>query len=236
MGLTDFLDSINESLEYQYDHEKKSDKTAQPRLFITFSRQPGAGGITVSEKVAEILNNNKKFKWPTPWTVFDKYLVKTVLEEHNLPETCEKYMPEGTISPISNILDELFGVHPSAISLVRRTNETMLHLAHLGNTIIVARGGNIVTRKLKGGFHIRLVGSLNKRIKHIMEYSKLDEKQAEEYIVKEEKGRKKYLKEYFNKDNEDSLIYDLVLNTDFISFDDTAKIIVYSALCSGGFI
>ena len=229
MSIDNFLDSINLSLEYQYDHVKKAALEC-PRLFITLSRQPGAGAISIGEKIAEFLNAEKKITWPTPWKVFDKDLLKTIVEEHNLPEKCKKYMPEGKLSTIQDILDDMLGLHPSAIALVHRTNETLLHLAHLGNTIIVGRGGCLVTRKLQGGFHVRLVGSLDKRVRRVIEFSKINKKEAEKLVAKEEKDRKKYFNEYFNKNIEDPSLYDLTLNTDFISFDDAAKIIVHAAL------
>jgi cytidylate kinase len=229
MSIDNFLDSINLSLEYQYDHVKKAALEC-PRLFLTLSRQPGAGAISIGEKIAEFLNAEKKITWPTPWKVFDKDLLKTIVEEHNLPEKCKKYMPEGKLSTIQDILDDMLGLHPSAIALVHRTNETLLHLAHLGNTIIVGRGGCLVTRKLQGGFHVRLVGSLDKRVRRVIEFSKLNKNEAEKLVAKEEKDRKKYFDEYFNKNIEDPSLYDLTLNTDFISFDDAAKIIVHAAL------
>ena len=229
MSIDNFLDSINLSLEYQYDHVKKAALEC-PRLFLTLSRQPGAGAISIGEKIAEFLNAEKKITWPTPWKVFDKDLLKTIVEEHNLPEKCKKYMPEGKLSTIQDILDDMLGLHPSAIALVHRTNETLLHLAHLGNTIIVGRGGCLVTRKLQGGFHVRLVGSLDKRVRRVIEFSKINKKEAEKLVAKEEKDRKKYFNEYFNKNIEDPSLYDLTLNTDFISFDDAAKIIVHAAL------
>lgn len=229
MSIDNFLDSINLSLEYQYDHVKKAALEC-PRLFITLSRQPGAGAISIGEKIAEFLNAEKKITWPTPWKVFDKDLLKTIVEEHNLPEKCKKYMPEGKLSTIQDILDDMLGLHPSAIALVHRTNETLLHLAHLGNTIIVGRGGCLVTRKLQGGFHVRLVGSLDKRVRRVIEFSKINKKEAEKLVAKEEKDRKKYFNEYFNKNIEDPSLYDLTLNTDFISFDDAAKIIVHAAI------
>lgn len=235
MSLENFFDSIKLSLEYQYDHGKKPTKKL-PRLFITLSREPGSGAISVGEKVAEILNSDENVKWPVPWKVFDKDLVKTIIDEHKLPEECKKYMPEGTFNPIYNMLVDLLPNHPSSTSLVHRTNETILHLAHLGSTIIVGRGGSMITKGLKGGFHVRLVGSMKKRVKRVMEFSDLDEKAAEKRINDEEKGRKKYYKEYFSKNLGDPVLYNLVINTDDLAYDQTAKIIVSSALISSGII
>jgi len=235
MSVSRFLEAVSLSNKYQNSDTKEAslqDKRKFSRLFITISREAGAGSINIGKKLAEFLNSDKTVNWPCPWTVFDKELIKTVLEDHHLPERWEKYMPEDKHSKIQDILDELFGLHPASIVLVHRTSETILHLAQIGNVILVGRGASIITRKLEWGFHVRLVGSLRKRTQRVMEFSKVDKTQAEELIAKWDKGRKKYLNEYFNKNIDDPLLYDLIINTDFVSHDNAAKIIANAALCS----
>lgn len=228
MSISEYLDAVelhfkNQSRAVNISCNQNVGKL--PHCFITISRQAGAGAISVGNKVTEFLNHDKKVDWPYPWTVFDKNLVYTVLDEHHLSEKFEKYMPEDKVSQISDVLDELLGLHPSSLALVHKTSETILHLAQVGNVVIVGRGASIITRKLKGGFHVRLVGSLKKRAQRVMAHSKVDIKQAEELIAKWDKGRKKYIKEYFKKNDEDPLLYDLIINTDYISYDNAARFI-----------
>jgi cytidylate kinase len=119
----------------------------------------------------------------------------------------------------------MMGLHPAAWMLVHMTSETILHLAKMGNSVIVGRGANIVTRKLNHGLHVRLVGSLEKRIKHIQDYYKLAREQAEHFIKDEDRGRASYLNRHFGRDIDDPLNYSLVLNTDRVSYDEAAKLI-----------
>ena len=56
------------------------------------------------------------------------------------------------------------GLHPSSWTLVQQTNATILQLAQMGNVILVGRGATVITSKLNNVFHVRLVGSLEKRI------------------------------------------------------------------------
>jgi len=67
-----------------------------------------------------------------------------------------------------------------------------------------------------------------------MEHSNVNMKQAEKLIAKCDKHRKKYIKEYLKKNDEDPLLYDLIINTDYISYDNAARIILLSMLCSQG--
>ena len=71
-----------------------------------------------------------------PWTVFDRNLVAEVLQEHHLPERLAGSMPEDRVSEIADTLDELFGLRPSSWTLVRKTADTILHLAEIGNVIV----------------------------------------------------------------------------------------------------
>jgi cytidylate kinase len=192
---------------------------------VTISRQTGSGGHSVAEKLAEFL----QAEYPgdgCPWTVFDRNLVEKVLEDHNLPGRLAKFMTEDRISAISDIMDELFGLHPPSWTLVRKTADTILRLAQLGNVILIGRGATVITRKLDYVFHVRLVGSLAQRVKYLQETNNhLNSKQALDYVQREDLGRKRYLKKYFNKDIEDPLLYHLVINTDLMRFEEAARLI-----------
>jgi cytidylate kinase len=189
--------------------------------FVTISRQAGAGGITIGEKLAQYLNEASS----SGWTVFDKTLVNEVISEHNLPERMQTYLKEECLPGIEDFLEELLGVHPAQTTLVEKTNHTILHLARMGRSIIVGRGAPIVTRFTPGGIHIRLVGDLKNRKKHLKEYYKLDDKKAVKFIKQEDLGRAEYLKKYFQHNIDDPMLYDLVINTDRVSYDEAALLI-----------
>ncbi len=95
----------------------------------------------------------------------------------------------------------------------------------MGRTILVGRGAPVITRFTPGGVHVRLVGSIKNREQHIKEHFKFDDKKAREFIKEEDRGRAQYLKKYFDRNIDDPLLYDLVINTDRISYDDAAMMI-----------
>jgi cytidylate kinase len=155
--------------------------------------------------------------------VFDRDLVERVLQEHDLPDRMAAFMPEDRMSALADTLDELFGVRPSSVSLVRKTADTILHLAELGNAIIIGRGGNIITRRMPGAVHIRLVGSIERRILHVQEQRQLDPKAAAAYVRDHDLGRKRYVETYYAKDIDDPLLYHLVVNTDRVPYEEAAR-------------
>jgi cytidylate kinase len=191
---------------------------------VTISRQAGSGALVVGQKLADYL----QLQDPDArcgWTVFDKNLVEKVLEDHHLPKRLAQFMPEDRGSEIEDIMAELVGLHPASWTLVHQTMDTILRLAHLGRVVLIGRGATLITRKLPHVFHVRLVGSLEKRIAHVQEQEHLEREAAANLVQERDAARARYLKKYFGQQIEDPLLYDLIINTDRITYDVAARMI-----------
>jgi hypothetical protein len=195
---------------------------------ITISRQAGCGAFIVAERVAQLLQARDKIA-AAPWTVFDRNLIEEVLKDHNLPVRFAKFLPEDRVSEIQDAMDELFGLHPSTWTVVEQAAETILRLAQLGNVILIGRGAHLITAKLPGVFHVRLVASLQDRVEHAHRYYALGRPEAREFVEREDSGRRRYLKKYFEADPDDPLLYHLTLNTSKLSYEAAAELIVTAA-------
>lgn len=197
----------------------------EPRIkpAITISRMTGAGGRTVAGKLAEYLQ--KRVPAECNWTVFDKNLMEKVLDDHHISQRVAKYEPESHKPFLRDTFEEILGLHPSSWEIVKQTAETIWQLASMGHVILVGRGASVVTAKLDSAFHVRLVGSLEKRIARVQEVYRLDPKAAAEFVKTQDKGRSRYLKEHYHKDIEDPVIYDLVINTDRVGYDGAVRMI-----------
>ncbi len=192
--------------------------------FVTVSRQAGAGAETVAGLLAAKLNAQGP-QGAQPWTVFDKNLIDRVLADQDLPQEIAKLVEEDKDTTIKAIVGELLGLHPSMWTIFHHTSDTILKLARLGRCIIVGRGGNIVTAKLQGGIHVRLVAPENVRLAHLAKHFGLDEKSAVKYLREHDEGRRRYVKTNFERDIEDPLLYDAVLNTGLLGFEKTADLL-----------
>ena len=192
--------------------------------FVTVSRQAGAGAETVAGLLAAKLNAQGP-QGAQPWTVFDKNLIDRVLADQDLPQEIAKLVEEDKDTTIKAIVGELLGLHPSMWTIFHHTSDTILKLARLGRCIIVGRGGNIVTAKLQGGIHVRLVAPENVRLAHLAKHFGLDEKSAAKYLREHDEGRRRYVKTNFERDIEDPLLYDAVLNTGLLGFEKTADLL-----------
>lgn len=201
----------------------------QPRLAVTFSRQTGCGAWEIAPRLARILEESGPAGEPA-WTVFDRELVEKVLEDNNLPAKLAQYMPEDKVSYFSDAVQELLGLHPPSWELVRKTTDTIMRLAAIGRVILIGRGANVVTRKLRHTLHVRLVGSLEVRVERLIARKGMDEKEARKFIEQTERGRERYLKEYFRAELADPMLYDLTVNTDRFSGEQSAELIAVAAL------
>ena len=196
---------------------------------ITISHQTGAGAHPVAEQLTRILQSADGEK-ARQWTVFDRSIVETALEEHHLPQKLAKKMPEDKRSYVDDILDDLFGLRPPSWVLVPQVVETILRLAEAGHVIIIGRGATIATAQLPNVFHVRLMASLSTRISRTQVDQKLTTEEAIKFVEKEDRGRERYIRSNFHARLDDESLYDMVLNTDRISLEDAAALIAEGAV------
>jgi len=196
---------------------------AKPPPVVTLSRQTGTGARAIADELANFLQASQTK--PCHWMVFDKNLVAKVLEDHKLPKEVAKFMPEDRVSAIQDAVEEWLGLHPPTKTLLQLSSETILHLAHLGHVILIGHAANIITHDMKNVFHVRLVAPLDSRVEQIMHRNQLDHKAALEFIRKSDLGRKRFLKDHFHADIDDTLQYDLVINTARLPQHEAAALI-----------
>jgi len=202
-----------------------SERNCPPLRAVTLSRETGAGAITIGRLVADHLEAKLGCGAPCKWCVFDRNLVKAVLKEHKLPETIERYMPEGAVNSVHDVLEELLGVHPPSWTLLQHTNHTILKLATAGNVILVGRGAHLVTAHLPHVFHVRLVAPLDLRIRHVEDYYHLGHQEAAAFVRKTDRARERYIRRSFGARVQDPLQFHMIINTGKMGFPEAARLI-----------
>ena len=190
---------------------------------ITITRQTGARAVSISEQLIERLHATQVPDSPQ-WTLFEKDLIKQVLRRDNLPEDLARFFPEDPRHYIDDTVEEIIGLHPPAIEINEKCHRLVKSLCHRGHVIIIGRCGNILTCDMPSVLKVRMVGSLEVRVQHIMRRQQIDEKEATGYLKKEDTLRRRYAKENFGiTDIDNPLLYDVVINTDKIPDLDIAK-------------
>ncbi len=194
------------------------------RPFVTISRETGSGGTSIGEKLTEFLNSYD-FDKKSDWALYDRNLIEKVIEEHHLPSEFRYFLNEERVPELQSVLETLSGMHPGISKLVGKTFSTIVHLASLGNAVIIGRGANFLTRHINGGYHIRLIAETDWKIKQISRRLDISKSAAVKYIHREDTNRGEYVRKYFNKDVSDPLQYDLIIRSSSVTFEEAAEII-----------
>ena len=221
------LELCNSYILRQLQNSKKSLSADAPRQSgpaVTISYQTGAGVHEIAGRLAKHLQADDS-TGDVPWTVFDHHLVGKVLEEHHLPQSLAKFMPEDRRSYIQDVIEEFAGVRPPSWVAVPQVTETVLHLADSGRVILVGRGASVITARMPNVFHVRLIAPLPLRIARVQETNHLTKKDAAKFVAKSDRGRGRYAKAHFDVCVDDDLLYHLVINTDRIPIPEAVELI-----------
>lgn len=193
---------------------------------ITISRAAGSRGSSIAAVLVRHLANDRTLPRGRPWTLFDQNLLQQVVKDHRLPESTEKYFPEDKPDEIRQTIGELLGLHPSAITTLRKIAETVRRISKTGNAVIVGRGGNFISPDIKRSVHVRLTGDESNRIRHFARRAGITQEEAAIEVAKLDRGRKRYIKSAFKRDIDDPRFYDLVINTDRFTDEQAAALIL----------
>ena len=190
----------------------------QPR-FITISRQAGSGGSSL----ARMLNATNQTD--EPWHVYEGNLTVQMLQQNRLPPRLARYLPEDRIPEPDASIGEMIGLHPNLWELVQKTNATLRQLATDGHVILVGRGANFATARIEGGFHVRLVASVEHRARYLARRYGIADSEARTHNERCDAARRRYVRSTFNADLADPAAYHLTINTGQISLSDAAQLI-----------
>jgi cytidylate kinase len=77
--------------------------------------------------------------------------------------------------------------------------------------------------------HIRIISSIDKRIKQIQDFIKVDKIRAVKFIEQEDRDRKEYIRKNFSKAIDEASLYSIVINLAKISTQDAVRLIAEEA-------
>ena len=127
-------------------------------------------------------------------------------------------------------------VHGSSAALEERRSEDMRALiretiaqtATRGRVVIVPHGASHVGRG-PGALRVLITASPTTRARRIGEANTLDDAGATRDVKRADAARRDYLKRFYDIDEELPTQYDLVVNTDVLSVEQAARLVVQAA-------
>ncbi len=190
------------------------------RVFVTVSRQPGAGAISFSHRLAERLHQDGQ----GDWSAWDRELVKKVSAEQGIAEEIIEMIPNRHHNWLDDLLQG-FGISPNPPDVIenrayKQVATVIRALAAAGHAIVVGQGGTFITEQMPGAIHVRLVAPLEHRIKCTAEQNKISLHEAAARIVDIDQRRTEFYRRYWPGKVIAPETFTLTLNSAQLSLDE----------------
>ena len=175
---------------------------------ITISREMGSGGIPIAHQVAEKLG----------YQLIDGEAIMEAAKSYGLsPEALEQ--ADEKPPHFVDTLDSKQFLDLHLIELI------ILESALKGNVVIYGRGGQDLLKEISSVLRTRIIAPFEDRVERWAEREWLDPDRARYLVRKSDQQRAGFIKYYFDRDWDDSIHYDLVINTQRLSEETAVNII-----------
>ena len=212
------------SLE-EYNRRQKEKAALQhyrpkPRPCLTISREFGCAGYPVAELLRELMMQ----RTGDEWVLIDKAILEVVAQRHNISEEILRHLGEK-----NHALDEVL----ATFSPRWKSDQEYFHLlcrhvislAEQGNVIIIELGGGIIARHIENSYHFRIYGSMDFKIRKLVHRMNIEPEAAEKLIIRQQKQRDHFHRDFLNQDAHDPALYDMLFNNERIQPARMAHII-----------
>jgi cytidylate kinase len=119
------------------------------------------------------------------------------------------------------------GLQPADVRALIR--ETVVQTAAHGNVVIVSHAASFAVEPGPRALRVFVTSSPGTRAQRVGAAEGLDETNAARMIKDSDGGRRDYLKRFYSVEQEAPTDYDLVINTDVLSTEQAAAIVVHAA-------
>lgn len=199
---------------------------------VCLSHTTGSGGDEIGKRVAEQLG----------YLYVDEDIVARAAAQGGLEpgEVADEERRKSFASRVLETLAEGGGdawtlaatagmeyVRPADVRALIR--ETVVQTAARGNVVIVAHAASHALEPAQQTLRVLVTASVETRAQRVAEAEKLDEKQAAGAIKDSDAGRRDYLQRFYSIGSESPTDYDLVVNTDLLSTEQAADIVLRAA-------
>ncbi len=205
-------------------------------MHITISRQFAACASLIAEQVARDLG----------WQVLDEELVQEVaarcglspddvrLLDERIPTFIERVAQTNAMAfpdmmmPSTDLVSE-----PEHAKISRLMREVIEELGDRDRLVLIGRAAAAVLGSRPSALHVRLVAPREWRLRQAIERLGIAERDAPGVLDDADHNRERYHREFYGRDWDDALLYDMVLNTQRLGSEGSAQVIVARARALG---
>ena len=194
---------------------------------ITISRQFGAGGRTLGQKVAQkldylfeddaIIHEIAKKVKVTPQSVKGHERVAGSLISRMITSAISRsYMERLTGENFGYMDDDVY---------VEALSEVITEFARRDNVVLLGRGGQYILKDFAGAYHVLLVAEAHDRINFLMERYSLSGEKAKKAVADGDRRRANLYARFAKKSYNDPRLYHLSLNMSRIPMDQAVELV-----------
>jgi cytidylate kinase len=99
----------------------------------------------------------------------------------------------------------------------------------LGNAVIVAHAASLALAAFDGVLRVLVTASAETRVSRVAESDGISVQAAAAFIAQSDRARRDYLRRFYGVDEELPTHYDLVVNTDALTLEESRDLIVFAA-------
>ena len=197
---------------------------------ITISRQFGAGGWTLAERLQARLG----------YGCINEDMIKEAASQLNVSAGQVTYFEKDGASKLMRLIDKMVSAsfidrhlsdrygYVNEKNYVEVIKNIIIEIYEKGDMIVIGRGAQFILKDHPDAYHILLVRKLASRIDFMMEKYKLTLSEAEKSIKQRDQIRDRFLGFFADKCEVDNPInYDMVLNMDRMDLAKAEELIIH---------
>jgi cytidylate kinase len=195
---------------------------------ITISRQFGAGGKTLGERVAKRLG----------YTFADEDIVQKIAELARVSSGWVESVEKEAGGRLSRIINKM--VSKPLVDRILKDERGYIdeqiyldylvvlisHMAEEGNVVILGRGSQYILSDMPEAYHVLLINSLENRVRFIMAHYNMTEQRAAQLVRVNDKRRANLYHKLSKQDYDQPELYHLVINTARVPLEDAERLVV----------
>jgi len=198
-------------------HYPAKDKKEEAQIpVITVSKEPGAGGNILAQKIAERLDLD----------IFNRDIIKGIAESAKISASVIETLEKKRLSGVEDFISSLVNKHYLYPGLyLEHLMKVVCTIAEHGRAVIVGRGANFILPPEKR-FSVRMVAPLDVRIQNIARRFGVSAEEAKRRVIRRESRRSAFIRQSFNADISDPIHYDLTITTGNLSIESAVEAVI----------
>ncbi len=204
---------------HRWDLQHHPGERAVARPCVAISRLPYAGGIDLGKRTAELLD----------FGLFDREIVERIAVERGIQQRLVVGLDERVRSGIDRYIADAFQRQAFTESdYLRHLVRVIATIGRRGMAVILGRGAAFILPPERT-LRVLVVAPAALRAQHLAEAEGLSLERAAALITDRDQERRSFHLHHFGVEQEDPLLYDLVVNTATMSAESGAHLVATAA-------